>query len=148
VFDQSGQIHDFNPGIAADGRFWTIPMDPRSVDVHPESGRAVYQARHLAMPDYHDFGSAVSGVPPDPGTVSFRIEWAPSRDKHHYRYAPHKWEGRFVHTTATCSWSGRTEFATFSTKTNKPTIFAEVGRERSGVFFGHEDDDRDGALFS
>ena len=110
-------------------------MEPRSVDVHPGSGRAVYQATDLPMPDYHDFVSSVNNVPPVPGIVSFRIEWAPSQDKHYYRYAPHKWEGNFVQTTATCTWSGHTEFAEFATDTNNPTIFAEVGHERSGVFF-------------
>jgi len=116
-------------------------MASHSVEVHPESGRAVFEARHLPMLDYHDLLSQVSGVAPIPGIVSFRVKWAPSQDKHSYRYAPHKWEGSFVHTTATCTWSGRTKFATFSTDTNNPTIFAEVGRERSGKFFEDEDDD-------
>ena len=92
------------------------------------------------MLDYHDLLSQVSGVAPIPGIVSFRVKWAPSQDKHSYRYAPHKWEGSFGHTTATCTWSGRTKFATFSTDTNNPTIFAEVGRERSGTFFRKDDD--------
>jgi hypothetical protein len=87
------------------------------------------------MPDYHDFVSSVTGGTPVPGIVSFRVEWAPSQDKHRYRYEPHRWEGRFVHTSATCTWSGRTEFAEFATDTNNPTIFAEVGHERSGFFF-------------
>jgi hypothetical protein len=87
------------------------------------------------MPDYHDFVSSVTGGTPIPGVVSFHIEWAPSKDKHRYRYAPHRWEGTFVHTSATCDWSGRTALAEFSTNTNNPTIFAEVGHEKSGVFF-------------
>jgi hypothetical protein len=147
VFDQSGQIHDFNPGIARDGLFWTMALDPESVRVNPGNGRAVLQARHLPMPDYHDFVNSATGGASVPGSVSFRVEWAPSHDKHHYRYALHKWEGSFVKTTATCSWSGRTKVATFSTDKNNPTIFAEVGRERSGRFFG-KDDDQDEAFFS
>ena len=99
------------------------------------------------MRDYYSGGNALTGGKSVPGIVSFRVEWAPSHDKHRYRYAPHKWKGRFVHTTATCTWSGRTQEATFSTDTNNPTIFAEVGRERSGVFFG-DDDDRDEDAFS
>lgn len=110
-------------------------MDPSSVRVQPGSGRAVFQATDLPMPDYHDFVSSVTGGTPVPGIVSFRVEWAPSQDKHRYRYEPHRWEGRFVHTSATCTWSGRTEFAEFATDTNNPTIFAEVGHERSGFFF-------------
>jgi hypothetical protein len=135
VFDQAGQIHDFNPGIAPDGRFWTMALDPRSVDVHPGSGRAVMEATNLPVPDYHDFVSSVTGGPALPGVVSFRVEWAASKDKHRYRYAPNQWEGTFVHTSATCTWSGRTAVAEFTTETNNPTIFAEVGHERSGVFF-------------
>ena len=135
VFDPSGQIHDFNPGIRPDGLFWTMPMDEKTVDVHPESGRAVYKASNLPMPDYHDFVNSVTGGIPVPGMVSFHVEWAPSKLKHHYRYAPHKFEAEFVETTATCNWSGRTQHAEFSTDTNLPTIYAEVGHERSGVFF-------------
>jgi hypothetical protein len=136
VFDQSGQIHDFNPGIAPDGRFWTMAMASNSVDVHPGSGRAVYQATDLSMPDYHDFVNSATGGASVPGVVSFHIEWAPSKqEKQHYRYVPHRWEGQFGETTATCTWSGRTALAEFATDTNNPTIFAEVGHERSGVFF-------------
>jgi len=139
VYDQSGQqleqIHDFNPGIAPDGLFWTQAMDPGSVQVNPGSGRALFQATNLPMLDYHDFGSSLTGGTTVPGVVSFDVEWAASHDRHHYRYAPTRWEGTFVQTTASCSWSGRTAKADFSTETNNPTIFAEVGHERSGVFF-------------
>ena len=110
-------------------------MDKHSVRVNPGTGRAVFEVKNLPMPDYHDFVSSVTGGPAVPGVVSFRIEWEASRDRHRYRYAPNQWEGTFVHNTATCTWSGRTAEAEFSTKTNDPTIFAEVGHERNGVFF-------------
>jgi len=139
VYDQSGQqleqIHDYNPGIAPDGRFWTQAFDPRSVKVNPGIASAIYQAQKLPMPDFHDFVNAVTGGPSVPGVVSFRVEWEPSRDRHHYRYAPNRWEGTFVQTNATCTWSGSTAETSFSTDTNDPTIFAEVGHEKSGVFF-------------
>jgi hypothetical protein len=113
-----------------------MAMDTQSVDVSPGSGRATYRARDLPMPDYHDLVSAISGVPPVPGIVSFNVEWGKSKDKHDYRYAPHQWMGDFVTTSATCTWSGLTAAAEFHTNTNNPTIFAEVGHEKSGVFFG------------
>ena len=87
------------------------------------------------MPDYHDFVSSVTGGPAVPGVVSFRVEWEASRDRHRYRYAPNRWGGTFVHNNATCRWSGRTAEARFSTDTNDPAIYAEVGQERNGVFF-------------
>ena len=110
-------------------------MNAHSVDVNPGHGRALYQASDLPMPDYHDFVNSVTGGPSVPGLVSFHVEWAPSNDQHHYHYAPHLWEGKFAQTTATCVWSGHTDLAEFATNTNNPSIFAEVGHERSGVFF-------------
>jgi hypothetical protein len=112
-----------------------MAMDPHNFDIHPGSGHTIYQAKTLAMPDYHDFVNSATGGVPVPGIVSFRVEWAPSKDKHRYHYAPNRWEGKFLQTEATCVWSGRTELAEFSTDTNNPTIFAEVGFERNGVFF-------------
>jgi len=87
------------------------------------------------MPDFHDFVNAVTVGASVPGTVSFHIDWAPSHDKHRYRYAPHRWEGEFAQTTVSCSWSGHTASTDFMTDTTNPTLFAEVGHERSGVFF-------------
>lgn len=110
-------------------------MEARSVDVNPGNGRAVMQARDLPLPDYHDFVSSVTGGAAVPGIVSFRAEWAKSHDKHRYRYEPHAWQGNFVTNNATCQWSGLTSLAEFHTNTTNPAIFAEVGHERSGVFF-------------
>jgi len=110
-------------------------MDKHSVQVNPGTGRAVFEVKNLPMPDYEEFGKSISGGSSIPGVVSFRVEWKASHDRHRYRYAPNQWEGAFVHNNATCTWSGRTAEATFSTKTNDPAIFAEVGHERNGVFF-------------
>ena len=110
-------------------------MDPRHVEVNPGSGRAVYQATNMEMPDFHDGFNALTGGPSVPGVVTFRLEWAPSNDKHNYRYEPNRWEGMFVQNTVTCKWSGRTASSEFHTDTLNPTIFAEVGHEKSGVFF-------------
>jgi hypothetical protein len=112
-----------------------MPWDPGGVVVDPVSGRAVMQAKNMPMPDYHDFVSSVTGGIPDPGIVSFRTEWLPSVDQHHYSNAARGWQGDFVTNHATCRWSGRTRKAEFHTDTVDPEIFAEVGRERNGVFF-------------
>lgn len=108
-------------------------MDPGVVQVHPGSGRALYHATDIAMPDFG--ANALTGGPAVPGVVSFHLEWAPSHNKQHYHYAPHQWEGDFVQTTVSCSWSGHTATTDFHTDTFNPTIFAEVGHEKSGVFF-------------
>ncbi len=129
------QIHDFSPGIAPDGMFWTIALDPDTVDLNPDDERAIFEVSDLPMPDYHTFVNAVTNGPSEPGTVSFRAKWDKGGKQSHYRYAPNRWEGTFEQCTATCSWSGRTASATFRSDKNNPTIFAEVGYERSGVFF-------------
>ena len=36
----SDQIHDYNPGIEKDGRFWTTPISRGAVEVHQGSGTA------------------------------------------------------------------------------------------------------------
>ena len=57
------QLHDFEPGIAASGLFWTIPIDHRAVDASPGSGRARFRLDGLALNDYHDFFTAISSEP-------------------------------------------------------------------------------------
>jgi hypothetical protein len=112
-----------------------MAIDPGSVVVSPGSGRAILQANNVPMPDYHDFVNSATGGASIPGIASFRVEWAPSTDRHHYSNPAHLWDGNFVQTSATCDWSAHTALAEFSTDTNNPTIFAEVGHQRSGVFF-------------
>jgi hypothetical protein len=141
VFDQSGQqIHDFNPGIQPDGRFWTTPLSDGNVDVSPGSGRALYQAQQLAVPDFESGFNALTHGPSVPGVVSFRVEWQAAADHQHHRIgnAAHRWTANVLRTSATCVWSGETADASFHTDSSDPfvnMIFAEVGEERSGVFF-------------
>ena len=117
-----------------------MPFDPRGIDVDPGSGRAVYHAHDLPIGDFLNIGNALTGGAPVPGVVSFQVEWAPSDKRLHARNAAHRWQGSFVQNSATCHWSGHTATADFATDTNNPTIYAEVGHERSGVFFTGEDD--------
>ncbi len=108
-------------------------MNPNHVIVNPATGRATYHAADLPMGDYG--ANAFTGGTPVPGIVSFVVDWSPSQNRHTYRYAPNRWEGTFLQTNVTCNWSGATATSAFTTNTNNPSIFAEVGYERSGVFF-------------
>jgi hypothetical protein len=110
-------------------------MNSNVVDVNPGSGRALYQATDMSMPDFHDFGNAITTGITAPGVVSFRVEWAPSSDRHHYDDGANQWIGDFLTTSITCNWSGRTSNSTFTTDSDNATIFAEVGHQRSGVFY-------------
>ena len=73
--DPNNQVHDFNPGIAASGLFWTAAMPASAFDADPGAGRARFHAENLAMGDYHDIFNAVTGGPAVPGHVTFDVRW-------------------------------------------------------------------------
>jgi len=97
------------------------------------------QAQHLAVPDFHDGGNSLLHGPSVPGVVSFRVEWTKADHEHHtFGNAAHRWTANMVLNSATCAWSGETALASFHTTSPDPSpymLFAEVGHERSGVFF-------------
>ena len=78
--DLSNQVHDWNPGILPSGLFWTIPIDGKAIQADL-SGRARFHVKNLALPDYHDFGNAISPSPSSvPGHVSFDVRWSGSEE--------------------------------------------------------------------
>jgi hypothetical protein len=93
------------------------------------------------MPDYHDGVNALLEGPSVPGVVSFEIKWTKSKDKQRFHFEPDKWDANLVFNTAHVAWSGKTETAMFVSDpaSTSTSLFAEVGRERSGVFFGEKD---------
>jgi hypothetical protein len=130
------QIHDFNPGIAENGLFWVKGIPLQNVETH-DDGRASMHAEDLEVEDYHDLVNALLDGPSDEAECSFRIEWAASSDRHHFRYEPDKWESKVRLTTAQAWWKAESEFVLFETDAieTSHSLFAEVGMERSGVFF-------------
>lgn len=91
----------------------------------------------MEMPDYFNFVNSLLDGPSLPGRVSFRAEWSKSDDKHRFRYAPEKWTADAVFNTARVQWVGETAAAHYVTDADGPqdSLFADVGHERSGVFF-------------
>ena len=78
-FANSTQVHDFEPGIADSGLFWTVPIPDSQISANPGAGRGRYQATDMALPDYHDFFNSISPNPPIPAVashVSFDVRWA------------------------------------------------------------------------
>ena len=55
VGDPNHQVHDWEPGIAPSGLFWTIPISPSVIEIDPGSGQARMVAENVAVTDYHDF---------------------------------------------------------------------------------------------
>jgi hypothetical protein len=126
------QIHDFNPGIEPNGLFWTS---------HPGNGSAVMDVRDLPSRDYHDLVNAITGGPFLPAVVSFRVEWSRSSDKHHFHdpgtIPGSAFDADVSFTAAKAWWQGETSQALYVADriSTSASLFAEVGRERNGVYF-------------
>jgi hypothetical protein len=120
------------------GLFWTTCIDPHDVAVNPGNGRATMSVCGLGIPDFFTFDNAAVMGPSEPGVVSFHIEWAKSRDKRRFRYEPEEWRADVVINEARAEWEGETDLAHYVSDplATSSSLFAEVGRERNGVFFG------------
>jgi hypothetical protein len=131
------QIHDFNLGISDSGLFWLACIDAHDVDVNPGNGRATMSVAHLKLKDYFDFVNSLLDGPSLPARASFRVEWTKSSDKHRFHDAPDKWDANVVFNSARVQWSAETAAARYVTDPCAPqdSLFAEVGHERSGVYF-------------
>jgi hypothetical protein len=134
----SDQIHDYNPGIEKDGRFWTTSVPSGTVEVHAGSGNARLHASNFAIEDYHDVVNALKDGPSLEAVVSFDVQWTGTGKHVKVRDDTNDFGGRYVEGTATIEWSGLTENGQFfqsDPANTSTTLFAEVGKERNGVFF-------------
>jgi hypothetical protein len=98
VGDPTQQVHDFEPGIAPSGLFWTIPIAPSAIDVDPGSGQARLHAANVPVTDYHDFFNAVGGGGPTPlpSHVSFDVRWSGKGGRQEIRDETFGFTGHYV----------------------------------------------------
>jgi hypothetical protein len=115
-----------------------------SIEVESSRDRASLTARHLAIHDYGNITNAVVDGPSTVSVVSFDIDWAglinrvPIDTSNNRGFGGSGWGGTFSVVNATAEWSASQPGFTFRSdpaSTSQP-VFAIVGRERSGVFFG------------
>jgi hypothetical protein len=140
VGDPSSQVHDFNPGIAPNGLFWTMPVTRSAIEVDPGRGTARFRAENLPVPDYHDIINAIfGGSPPVPGHVSFDVSWAGGGDRQDQRDTTYNFVGQYRTSPATINFSVKddTGNVVFTSDADGQTnsLPPEVGHERNGVFF-------------
>ena len=133
--DFSNQIHDFNPGIAASGLFWTIPFPQDGVQVDFEDGDASMQASRLRTRDFFSFPSSLSGGSSVPATVSFDVQWDGDGEPVKVRDEKNRFAGDYIETTSSIEWSAREAGFRFKSDPETTNEFSEIGRERNGVFF-------------
>jgi len=72
--------------------------------------------------------------PSVPADVSFRIRWSGVKARVKLRDTTNQFAGNFIEDTATIGWSSHQEAFKFVSSTST-SLFAEIGRERNGVFF-------------
>jgi hypothetical protein len=133
------QVHDFNGGILASGLFWTLPADDHALRMSHDGRRAVLDVEDAQVIDSFQFG----GPNVTPSTVSFHIEWratGPFVDRGKGTAVPATdpaaFLGSFAVARSTATFSGSEFGFNFTSDPGVSTDrgFAEMGRERNGVF--------------
>jgi hypothetical protein len=133
------QVHDANGGILASGLFWTLPVDERELTFSRDGRYATLDVKRIEVIDSFTFG----GPTGTPATVTLQVRWAATgrtvergRGRTVPATDPAAFLGQFAVARSTAAISG-SEFG-FSFRTNAGVstdgTFAEIGRERNGIF--------------
>ncbi len=146
--DPTRQHHDWEPGIAPSGLFWTIPVPRSWIKVSPGSGRARLTARNVPVTDYHDGISAVlgGGPTPLPSHVSFDVRWAGRGERKKIRDETFGFTGRYTTGEANIRFTASDDGAGVVYRSDPDGQYSPtpdqggagspaVGHERNGVFF-------------
>jgi hypothetical protein len=134
--------------------FWTVPVAHEAVEVDFDDARARLRVSGLNVFDDHDVANSLTdglGLPGDPNypypkidpvqparaKVTFDIEWSGLLEAAEIHNATRRFEGSFLKTGATISWSAEQAGFRFQSEEPDPgrNLFAIIGSERNGVFF-------------
>ena len=130
------QLHDFEPGIAPNGLFWTIPIPQSAVQVDPGNGTARFHMENVAIPDFGDFFSAVTGGPSTPGRASFDIHWDGGGQRGTFEDDQNGFIASLVQGPAWIAWHASNDngYSYTASTVDQTTVSAAVGHERNGIF--------------
>jgi len=134
--DYFNQTHDFDPGIAASGLFWTIRVPDGALTIEGRTARLHVNA---TLVDTFFF---LGPGPYANATASFDVTWVSSGKMTHFAPGsldptdPTSFAGEFRDATAVGSFSGSNElgFSFTATHASSEEIFARMGTERNGSF--------------
>jgi hypothetical protein len=150
VGDLTKQSHDFEPGIAPSGLFWTQPISRGAIDIDADEGEARLRAVQVAVPDFSNFFNAISpspSPPPIPSHVSFDVRWQGGGVRKTIRDTMFGFSGTFVDGPATIDFTVSNDgsgVTVTSVPDGQSTLLSGVGHERNGRFFAAaEGDDED-----
>jgi hypothetical protein len=131
----TSQVHDFNPGTEASGLFWTTPIERDSVRVDLGAGSASLHVVDLEIEDYGTIVNALQDGPSVEASVSFNISWSGADERVKIRNRTTGFAGEYVRNSATLDWSASNESGFSFQAGPLASHFAEIGKERNGVFF-------------
>jgi hypothetical protein len=137
------QIHDLNPTrFPPTGLFWTVEIDEDDVEVNLGKGTASMKAEDVPILDYGNIGNALfgGGPAPIPGFVSFRVTWGGAGQRVAIRNTDPVFggfAGIFIRNAARMEWTAKVGNLRFDSAplATSSSSFAEIGRERNGIFF-------------
>lgn len=136
----SPQVTDFNPGIAANGLFWTIPIAPGMVEIDPASASARFVGRNLPVPDYGQFENSLGGGSSIPSRVDFEVTWTATGSAVHLSSPANAFDfvadyrPAVAEITFTCSHDQSDVVYQSDPGGQGNPLPAVVGAERNGVF--------------
>jgi len=137
-FANSRQVHDFEPGIAPSGLFWTTRIGRSAVDARPERGTGRMRATLLSVGDYHDFPSSMAANPtPVPSQVSFDVRWLGGGPPRAISDDTFGFAGTYVETDAHIDFTARQRGSHVTYRSHpgdQITVSGGTGIERTGVF--------------
>ena len=96
------------------------------------------KVKNLEIEDYFTLDNALVDGPSVEAEVSFECRWHHVLGTQQITNADpmQRFTGKFTRTFATVKWSGREDGFEYHTDPGSETVlFAEIGRERNGVFF-------------
>ena len=146
--DPTHQRHDFEPGIARSGLFWTIAIPASTISFDTATGQARFSASNVRVTDFHDIGNAVAGGGPKPAPshVSIDVRWHGHGAHRTVRDHKFGFEGEFVGGRSTVTFTasqdgGGVVYRSDPAGQYNPSLkqggagSPAVGRERNGMFF-------------
>jgi len=134
------QIHDFNPGIAPSGLFWTQPVSEETVQNESDQATASFDLVDLPEQDFFNLANALHGGSSVPATVSFGMRWVGTSSPIELTNAAQGFTGTFTISTVSIEWSAKTAgFEFVSDPAEKSVSVAGImAEERNGIFFTGE----------
>ncbi len=135
-------VHSFDPGIAPNTLFWTIPIPSESVDIDFDDAKAFLRLNQIAVFDWTSIPNSLlrgslSGPPSCATFTSLQVRWSGRKTTADVCDQVNHFRGRFIEDTATVKFTVEEPGFRFVSDPANTSVneFSEIGRERNGSFF-------------